>query len=540
MDILKSEYLQIALAFSSALILFLYATKTLGKEFQELASTKFRNIIVKLVRNKYSGTLFGTVLTALIQSSTAVSVITIMLVNMGIIPFYNSLGIILGSNIGTTITALLVLVDSTILAPSLMIIGLLLGIIGKKMKIISKPVFHIGFLLFSLSLLSSTIEPLKSSPVVISLFANISSPLVAYLVSALFTAIIHSSSVTTGIIVVLAQSGLVPIEVAIPMILGANLGTTFTSLIISAKLNLFAKRVAMADFLFNFFGTTVFMLLLSPFLSTIQSLSLDPGTQTALAHLLFNFITALFFFLFLSSFEKLIGYIVKGEEEEILLKTKHLKNNFRGKPKKRINNIKMEISYSIEITIKLYQKALVLYHSPTSNLEMEIAKYETLNDYLDSEITKAIVELSKNKLSPKNAYSTISLIKISNTIEELGDIGKDLSEVFLRMHKLGISRSEVDIKKLTAIHNKLIELFQSIQKNIINTSEKRLLLIKEKEEEISSMIREQFSKHVLRLQQEEKYNGTIFVDAISTIESAVFELRSIRKIMYKQIKEYGN
>ena len=147
MDIFKTEYLQIALAFISALILFLYAIDALSKEIQDLASNKFREILGKLAKNKYLGTLFGALLTALLQSSTAVGVMTILLVNTGVISFHNSLGILFGSNIGTTVTAQLVLLDSTILAPLLMIVGLLLGVISKKTKMVSKPIFHIGFLL---------------------------------------------------------------------------------------------------------------------------------------------------------------------------------------------------------------------------------------------------------------------------------------------------------------------------------------------------------------------------------------------------------
>ena len=540
MDIFKTEYLQIALAFISALILFLYAIDALSKEIQDLASNKFREILGKLAKNKYLGTLFGALLTALLQSSTAVGVMTILLVNTGVISFHNSLGILFGSNIGTTVTAQLVLLDSTILAPLLMIVGLLLGAIGKKTKIISKPIFHIGFLLLSLTLISSAIEPLKSNPEVMQLFSNLSNPLVAFSVSALFTALIHSSSVTTGIIVILAQNGLIPIEVAIPMVLGANVGTNLTALIAAVRLNLFAKRVAVADFMFDAIGTFIFMFLIKPFSWSMQYLSSDPGVQTALAHLIFNVIATLIFLTFSKPFEKLVIALVKGNEEEILFKTKYLKGDEKGKPRKRINCIKLEITYSIENTIKLYQKAISLFYNPSNTTQMEISKFETLNDYLDDEITKAILQLTQVKLSPRDAHATVTLIKISNTIEQLGDLGNDLSQVFLRMHKLGMSNKEINIEKLTDIHNRLIDLFRDIEKNIITSDERKLALIKVKEEEITALINEQFDIHVLRLQKDAKYDGTIFVDAISIIESSVYKVRSIRKLILKQIRDYGS
>lgn len=540
MDILNSEYVQIALAFVSALILFLYAIDALSKEFQDLASNKFREILGKLAKNKYLGTLFGAVLTALIQSSTAVGVMTILLVNTGVISFHNSLGILFGSNIGTTVTAQLVLLDSSILAPILMLLGLLLGVISKKTKIFSKPIFHIGFLLLSLSLISSTIEPLKNNPEVMKMFSNLSNPIMAYFVSAIFTALIHSSSVTTGIIVILAQNGLIPIEVSIPMVLGANVGTNFTALIAAVRLNLFAKRVAVADFLFDAIGTIIFMFLIKPFSWSMQYLSSDPGVQTALAHLIFNVIATLIFLTFSKPFEQLVVALVRGNEEEILFKTKYLTKDEKGKPRKRIKKIKMEITYSIENTIKLYQKALSLFYNPSDTVKMEIAKYETLNDYLDDEITKSILNLTKVKLSPRDAHSTVTLLKISNTVEQLGDLGNDFSQVFIKMHRLGMSSKEVNIEKLTEIYDRLIELFRDIEKNLIDSNEKRLALIKIKEEEITSMINEQFDIHVLRLQEDGKYEGTIFVDAISIIESSVYKVRSIRKLILKQIRCYGS
>jgi len=462
------------------------------------------------------------------------------LVNTGVISFHNSLGILFGSNIGTTVTAQLVLLDSTILAPLLMIVGLLLGAIGKKTKLLSKPIFHIGFLLLSLTLISSAIEPLKSNPEVMQLFSNLSNPLVAFSVSALFTALIHSSSVTTGIIVILAQNGLIPIEVSIPMVLGANVGTNVTALIASIKLNLFAKRVAVADFMFDAIGTFIFMFLIKPFSWSMQYLSSDPGVQTALAHLIFNVIATLIFLTFSKPFEKLVIALVKGNEEEILFKTKYLKGDEKGKPRKRINCIKLEITYSIENTIKLYQKAISLFYNPSNTTQMEISKFETLNDYLDDEITKAILQLTQVKLSPRDAHATVTLIKISNTIEQLGDLGNDLSQVFLRMHKLGMSNKEINIEKLTDIHNRLIDLFRDIEKNIITSDERKLALIKVKEEEITALINEQFDIHVLRLQKDAKYDGTIFVDAISIIESSVYKVRSIRKLILRQIRDYGS
>jgi phosphate:Na+ symporter len=540
MNIFDLSYLQVVLGLLSALVLFLYAIENLSKEIQELASEKFRKLLSRLVRNKYKGTLVGALATAVTQSSSAVTVLAVVLVNTGIISFSNSLGIILGANIGTTITAQLALVNSSVVASVLIIIGFLLGIISKKSKLISKPIFFLGLILLTLNWLSSSIEPLKDSAMIMGLFSEFSSPTLAYLVSALFTMIIHSSSITSGIVVILAQGGVIPIGVAIPMILGANIGSSITALIASSRLNLYARRAGFANFLFNLIGTLIAMLLLTPFISIMQSLFDSVAYQTAFAHLIFNGVNTIIFLILLDPFEKLIGKIIKGDEEEILFRTKYIRRNGKRKLHERMDDIDKELGYSIENTIKIYQKALSVFYNLNGATLMEIQKLETLNDYLDDEITASIVSLSKFKLSKKDAYKTVVLVKVSNTVEQMGDLGNDFSEVFQRMHNLGIPKEDMSIEKVTDIYNRLMELFRQMEIVLQNPKETDLLNIKVKEEEIYAQIRNEFDEHVHRLQDEEKYNGNVFVDAISIIELSVSKVRDIRKILLKFVRDYPN
>lgn len=539
-NILNPTNLQVLLGIISALILFLYAIDNLSNELQDLASEKFRSVISKLVNNKYVGTLVGALATAVTQSSSAVTVIAVVLVNTGIISFGNSLGIIIGSNVGTTVTAQLALVNSAVVASVLIIVGFVFGLFGKKIRLISKPIFFLGLILFTLNLLSIALEPLRESPQVMTFFSTLSNPLLAYMVSAIFTMIVHSSSITSGIVVILALGGIIPIEVAIPMVLGANLGSSVTALIASLRLNLYAKRAGVANFLFNLLGTLLFMALLSPFVSFMQAIVDGAAQQTALAHLFFNLFNTLLFLILLKPFEKVITFLVKGQEEEILFKTRYIQKDSNKGLKNSIKDIKKELVYSIENTIKIYQDALSTFYNPSKLTFMEIHKLETLNDFLDDEITEAIVALSKFKLSKKEAQKTVTLVKVSNTIEQLGDLGNDFSRVFKRMHNLGIQSKDVDIEKLTDIHNRLIELFRMIETVIQDPRERELLEIKVKEEEIYAQIREEFDVHVQKLQENDKYDGSIFVDAVSIIELSVSKARDIRKLLLRQVKGFPN
>ena len=527
---IDSIYLKIALGIVSALILFLYAIDSLSQEFQALVSEKFRVIIGKLSRNRLIGTLVGAVFTAVIQSSSAVSVIAVILVNTGVISFRNSLGIIFGTNIGTTITAQLVLLSSSALAPILIIVGTLLKFAGKRFKLIGKPIFFLGFILFTLSLLSSAITPLSENSEVIELFSSFSNPLIAYFVSAVFTAIIHSSSVTSGIIVILAMEGLIPVEVAIPMILGANLGSSVTAFIASSRLSLHSKRAGIANVLFNFFGTLIFMLFLPVFITVITSIVGGVAQQAALAHVIFNVVNAILFLILLTPFERLIILLIPGDEEEVLFRPKYL-NGDGDSPKKQIQNIKREIVYSIENTIKIYQEAIGIYYNSSKQSLMRIQKLESLNDYLDDEITKAIVKLAKKKLSTVDAHSSVLLVKISNTIEQIGDLGQDLSDIFTKMHEIGFAEKNVCIDHLGKIHSEYLELIGELIPLILEPSDEKVKSIKDRELALTTHIQDHFDIHVKKLQEEDEYSGNVFVDAISILELATSKVREIRKIL---------
>lgn len=533
MNLPNSGYLQIALGVISAIILFLFAIENLGKEFQQLASEEFRKSISKVVKNRFSGAFVGAVATALVQSSSTITSVAIVLVNTGIISFKNSLGVIFGSSVGTTVTAQLALLSGTPVAPILIILGFLMKFGGKKLKMASKPTFFLGFILFALGILSTALEPLRSNPEFIQLFSYLSNPVIAYVVATLFTVLIHSSSITSGIIVVLVSSGVITVEIGIPMILGANLGTGISTLLVATNLNLFAKRAGYANVIFKIVGTLLFMLFIPQFITFLKVITSDPGQQVALGHLIFNVVNTVFFLIILGPFEKFINKIVPGDEEEVLFETRYINEEITKKLTDSVADIKKEISYSIENTEKIYRRALSIYYNPDGKTLMEIDKLETLNDFLDDEVTKALLSLSKYKLSRDIARESVVLVKVSNTIEQLGDLGIDFANVFKRMHALNIPHEEIHIERLTEIFNKLMKLFESIRIAILRSSEKELMRIKGEEEEIYAIVNEEFNTHVRRLQEDDSYHGSIFVDAVSVIELTVSKLRDIRKLLLR-------
>ena len=521
--------LEIIFGIVPALILFLYGIENFSQEIKQLAGEHFRKLLRKLTKTPTSGALFGAVVTAIVQSSSATTVITVSLVNAGIISFSQSLGIIFGSNVGTTLTAQLIALKLTSFAPIFIILGFLIKIFGRKYKIIGKPLFFFGLVFYGLMLISNNIEPIKNDPAVITLFTSFSNVFVALFVGFLFTAIVQSSSVTTGLVVVLAQSGLLDLKMGIPLLIGANIGSSTTALLASFDFNLHARRVGIANFLFNLGGALMFIPILGLFTSLISSFGGGIGQQVANAHIIFNVVTVIVFLILIKPFTEFVKKIVPGEEEEILFKSKYLSEELPDNNSDAIILIKKEIVYSIEITIKLFDQSIKMFKRPSKQGFMLLEKLETLNDFLDEKITKAILQVSNRKLSNIEAKKSVLLVQISNAIEQLGDLGEDVSDVTRDVFEKGSVMSYECIEAVDKIFVELKKNLTEIKSTFPELSEKNKKEIKNREDLVLSLISKKYEEHLIRLNVEKDYKGSSFVESVSIMENSVSKQREIRK-----------
>lgn len=538
MNLSISESITASLIAIAGIVLFLFAIQSLGSEIQSGASEKFRNTLSKWVKNRFTASIAGAISTTIIHSSTAVITITVALVNSGVISFHDSLGVLLGSGIGTTMTAQIALLSDTPIAPILIIVGFAMRFLGKKIKKYANPVLYIGLILISLSLVSSSIGILNQNHAFDNVFSYLSNPLLAFIVSFLFTVLVQSSSITTGLLVIFAHNGILPANIGIAMVLGANMGTSISALIVTHDYSLFAKRTGYANFFFKAIGSLIFLLFLNQYTELMAMITPDLAQQVAFSHLIFNVLNTILFLIILTPFEKFIKKIIPGDEKEVLLETKYINEQETKVFDESIEDIRNELVYSIENTMNIYEKSLGIYYNPTERMRLEIDKYETLNDYLDDAITKAILDLTKFKLSKKRAKESVMLVKISNTIEQLGDLGVDFGDVFRRMHNSNISPDEIPLNRLTDLYDKLMQLFESIKVQLKVQDEDELKAMKVYEEEIYTIIREEYDLHVQRLQESTSYDGNVFVDAISVIELSVSKLRDVRKLLLGFVREF--
>ena len=300
------ENIHILMAGLTAIILFVFGLENFSKEIERLSGERFRKFLGNVTRLPVIGLVIGALVTAVIQSSSATSVIAISLVNAGVLSFKNSLGIIFGANIGTTITAQLVAFKLTAFAPLFIITGFLMSVIKTRYSIFGKAIFYFGFVFFSLNLISSSLQPLQNNDALIEILTQPQNPIYAILFGCLFTAVVQSSSVTTGLAVIFTQQGILSLENAVPLIMGANIGTTATALIAMFSMDVAAKKTALSHFLFNFMGVLLFLPLLLLFGHKLHDVSMDPAVALANIHLVFNVAASIVFILFVGPFSRVV------------------------------------------------------------------------------------------------------------------------------------------------------------------------------------------------------------------------------------------
>src|SRR5690606_10329923 len=241
------------------------------------------------------GFLMGGIFTSIVQSSTLVSSLTVSLVNTGVITFRDSILILLGTNVGTTSTAWIVSMESSFLGPLFIVLGTLISMIPTRISVAGKSIFYFGFIFFSLNFISQSMEPLKNDPLLVEVLSKASNPLLGILYGILITVIIQSSSVVVGLVIVLFSQRTIDIQSAIPSVIGANIGTTSTALLISLKFSSMSKLVALAASAFNVIGVVIMF----PFFGLLEriaiSFSTQPALQVAIAFTISNTFTSLFF-----------------------------------------------------------------------------------------------------------------------------------------------------------------------------------------------------------------------------------------------------
>ncbi|MFH1784633.1 MAG: Na/Pi cotransporter family protein [bacterium] len=518
--------------------LFIYGIHLMGEGLQKAAGDQMRKILGALTGKPLRGLLVGAGVTALIQSSSATTVMTIGFVNAGLMTLTQAIGVIFGANVGTTITGQLIAFKLTNYALPIIGVGMAMNLFAKtkKMKHIGQFLLGFGILFLGLKVMTGVVKPFGASETARNLFVNFSkNPILGVITGMLVTFIAQSSSVTVGLVLALASVGLIDLSAAIPLILGDNIGTCITAMLASIGTSISARRAAVAHMMFNVLGTVVVLILLPYYQVLIAKTSTEIMRQCANAHTIFNVMNALIFLPFTHLFAKLIVKIVPGEDVVIEAGPKYLEKHLLETPVLALEAVMKEIVRTLELTRKMVNQAMEGFFNSDLKVLDKVDRGEDAVDDLRLAITDYLVELMQRELTAEQSKKIPALIHVINDVERIGDHAENLKDLAERKIGEKMPFSDFAIGELHEIHGKIDLMcestIQALETNDIASAETTV----EREKEINSMRNKFKQNHIKRLDSGlcKVLSGVIFLDMVSNFEKIGDHLNNIgQAVMY--------
>jgi phosphate:Na+ symporter len=527
--------------------MFLFGMKTMSEGLQKIAGNRMRKILAALTSNRIIGALVGIAVTAIIQSSSATTVMVVGFVNAGLLSLVQSIGVVLGANIGTTITAQLIAFKITKFALPAIGIGAGLKLFGKNKKYsyIGEIILGFGLLFFGLTTMKHAFNPLKTSEDFRQLFLLVGDyKLLGVLIGALLTVIVQSSSATIGITLALATSGLISFEASVALILGENIGTTVTANLAAIGTNLAAKRTAFSHFLFNVLGV-IYMLILMPwfmkFISAITPGDADFVVQTqaqaasfgaeigdkpyiarhiANTHTLFNIINTIIFLPFIGALAKLSTLVIRGNDDLENLQVKFIDDRVLNTPPVAIGQARRETLRMAQIALEMVEETNQFLEDGDFKRIRNLEKKEELVDILQRDILDFLVKLSQKSISTQTSETLGSLMNMANDLERIGDHCENIWNLGIRKFEGKISFSSCGENEVASIAEKTRDFL----KFVVDAMEKEDQSIGAKaiefEDTIDGLEESLRKNHIDRLHTGEcaVQPGLIFIDILHSYE----------------------
>jgi phosphate:Na+ symporter len=524
--------MQFVFGIVGGLALFLYGIGLMGTGLQKIAGERMRRILGLLTRSPWTGTLIGAGVTAIIQSSSATTVMVIGFVNAGLMTLTQAIGVIFGANIGTTVTAQLLAFKITRYALPILAVGFAIQFISKKdiYKYFGHFLLGFGILFVGLSMMTQVTRPLVTNEAVRQAFIRYSgNPLLGVLTGMIVTFIVQSSSATVGLVLALASVGLISLNGAIPLILGDNIGTTVTALIASLGVGRSAKRAAVAHLLFNVLGTVIVLALLPFYLRVVVHTATDVARQVANAHTLFNVINALIFLPFTGLYAKLIRLIVPGEDRVHVTGPKYLDYGLLRVPSVAITQAIKEIVGMLEITRQMVRDAMAGFFEEDGARLAAVAPQEEAVDLLQLAVTEYVTDLSQRQLGVTESETIPMLLHSVNDVERIGDHAENLVELAERRMQRKLPFSEDAIEALQQLHTQIDEMIAQTTHALRTDDNELAQRVIQQEDKLNDATDKFQQEHMQRLEQGicNVYSGLVFLDIINNFEKIGDHLTNI-------------
>ena len=512
------------------LVLFLYGMEKMSEGLKKSAGKGMRNILSALTKNRIIGLAVGAFVTMVIQSSSATTVMLVSFAQAQLITFTQTLSVILGANIGTTVTAQLIAFKLTDYAFLMIIVGFSLTIFSKKdsYKYLGESLFGFGILFLGMKVMSDSMAPLRDYEPFINLMKDLENPIYGLIIGAVFTALIQSSSAFTGIVIVLAQQGLLSLDAGIPMLLGANIGTCVTAGLASLGASREAKRVALAHVIFNTAGAIIFLFWIPYFADFvrwaspvsdaegIQKLASETPRQIANAHTFFNVSVAFAFLPFTSLLSKLVLKIlpVRESEKAIEAVTWHLDEKALSTPALAINLSHAEVGRMAKILRRMLRAIIHPLFSDeegSDNIHKHLSIIEGIEmreekiDFLHKKITSYLLKIGREELSEEQSSEVFNLISIVRDMEAIGDIiHRDMFPLIAKKRALNFDFSKEGHEEIELYHAKIYKQLARLETTFSEQKFKKAKKIVSKEVRYADLEAEFKVKHLERLKEERK------------------------------------
>jgi len=507
--------------FITGLTLFLFGMIRLSSHMQGLFSGRIRSYIRLSVKKPVYGLLLGVFSTILFQSSSATTLLTVSIVSAGLISFFHSLGILLGADIGTTLTAQLVVWKATNISPVIVFLGGILFFVGKeKWKSIGEAVLYFGLIFYGLSLIGDATAPVKENALFVRFFQEAKNPFIGIGIGLVFTAIVQASAIPIGILIILGQQGLVSLEGALPIVLGANIGTTATAILGSIVTNINGKRSAVSHVLFKLVGVIVCLIFLPVFLRVLKQLSADIAQQIAFGHFILNLLITIIFLFFLKPFSSFVEKIITGTDQVLPLWPEFLDEQCLATPEKALVCVKKELGREIALTQKMLITSLSLIHAFKPAKQRDISYIELVVDNVQAEITQYLWNISCGQLTPALSKKLFAFSAIVYDIERIGDRSTNIVELAESKHKRNAIFSEPAEKELNEIGNLVLRNLDDAVMLIELRDAKKIQDVFERHLQVVLAIKAATEKHMERFYQKVclAEAGPIFVDLLVNLE----------------------
>ena len=519
------------LSMAGGLGLFLFGIRTMGDGLENAAGAKLKRMLEVLTGNRFLAVLVGFVVTAIIQSSTATTVMVVGFVNAGMMSLAQAVGVIMGANIGTTVTSLLIALNFSSVAAAAVLVGVILMLASKKTVVKNLGAIFTGFglLFLGIDMMSDSMAPLRESAGFMNFIVTVSEsplrPLFGIILGIVMTAVLQSSSASVGVLQTLAMQGLVPLKFSVFVLFGQNIGTCLTALFstVGAKKN--SKRAAVIHLLFNLIGTGIFILiaLLAPYVEWIEKLSPDPMAQIAISHIVFNIVSTVVMFPFAKVLVKLSYLLVPGKDDsESEMHCKFIDDRLLNTPPFAVMQVSKEVARMAKLARDNFEtSAHALINRSDKDLDKVMENEDVIN-YLNHHITSYLVKLNALDITDSDSDYIARVFHAINDIERVGDHAINLAEAAQHNIGEGLKFSDPAREELNQLCGSVVTLLERSMAAFDNQSlsDNEAKELSDLEEHIDDLTLECQDSHIFRLNRKECNTeaGMLYLNTITDFE----------------------